>query len=92
MSVFTEYDHRQMHINAARMPLCIGKLRKIAHADSNWEYYYNPQGGYCMAVAKPESGAGTSVFGKVSYVRQLVREGRIKPSALTKYGRRLLRA
>ena len=91
MSVFTEYDYQQMHVNAARMPLCVGKLRKIAHMDSNWEYYYYPQGGYCMAVAKPESGAETSTFGKISYVRQLVREGRIKPSALTKYGRRLLR-
>ncbi len=91
MSVFTEYDFRQMHVNAARMPLCVGKLRKIAHADSNWEYYYNPQGGYCLSVAKPESGCDTSVFGKVSYIRQCVRNGIIKPSALTKYGRRLLR-
>ena len=91
MSVFTEYNHRQMHVNAARMPLCIGKLRKVATEDSNWELYYDTQYHFFRAIAKPESGASDSTFGNIAHVRRCLREGWIKPSALTKYGRRLLK-
>lgn len=91
MSFLTEFDYRHMHIAAERMPLCVGNLRKIAHENRNWELYHDPQANYCYSIAKPSSGAESTVFGSVSYVRELVRKGWIKPSALTKYGRRLLK-
>ena len=86
-----EFELQQMHINAESMPLCMGKLRKVAHAKSNWEYYYSPGGKYFLSVAKPSSGAQTSIFGNITYMRRYVMWGGIRPSDLTKYGRRLLR-
>ena len=86
-----EFELKQMHINAASMPLCIGKLRKVAHAKSNWEYYYATDKKCFLSVAKPESGARTSYFGNMSYMRRYIMRGGIRPADLTKYGRRLLK-
>ena len=84
-----EYEIHQQHINAQRMPLCVGRLRKLAHADSNWEYYIEPDSGICYALAKPGSGAKTCVFGTIAHVKRCVRRGAIDAHNLTKYGRRL---
>lgn len=84
-----EFELKQHRINATVMPDCIGKLRKIATAGSNWEIYYN--GEYCRSIAKPGSGASDSVYGNLSYIARQLRTGYIKPSQLTKYGRRIMR-
>lgn len=89
--MFAEFELKQMHVNADRLPLCIGKLRKIACVSSNWEYFYDPSGNYCMSIAKYSSGASNSVYGKLSYIYDQLRRGVIHKKQLTKYGRRLLR-
>lgn len=92
MSAFSpSFEIRQMHVNAKRMPLCVGRFRKVAHANSNWEYYHDPLYGGIHALAKPGSGASDSCFGDVSYLRRCLQTGVIQSSSLTKYGRRLLR-
>ena len=89
--MFAEFEFKQMHVNADRLPLCIGKLRKIAHASSNWEYFYDPSGGYCMSIAKYSSGACDSVYGNLPYIYAQLRRGVIQKKQLTKYGWRVLR-
>lgn len=84
-----EFEVRQHQINATVGPECIGNLRKIATESSNWEIYYN--GEYCQSIAKPGSGASDSVYGNLSYIARQLRTGYIKPSQLTKYGRRIMR-
>ena len=86
-----EFEKKQMHVNAAVMPLCVGKLRKVACAGSNWELYYNPAGGYCMSIAKDISGASDSIYGRIDYIYGQLRRGVIRKGQLTKYGRRVLR-
>ena len=86
-----EFEVRQHQINATVGPECIGNLRKIATESSNWEIYYNDQYGYCESIAKPGSGASDSVYGNLAYIARQLRTGYIKPSQLTRYGRRIMR-
>ena len=92
MSIWTEFELNTMHANANIRDLCFGKYRKIATQHSNWELYYKPQTKGVYAIAKDGSGAIDCCYGNMQYIATQVREGIIKKSELTKYGRRLLRA
>ena len=88
MGVFTKYEFQQMKVNRSHGEDCIGKLRKVCNGDSNWDIYWN--GSYCMSIAKENSGASDSVYGKIDHVRKMIREGYISEKHLTKLGRRLV--
>ena len=88
--IFRELEIKQRKIDSSTGPECIGKLRKIVVGNANWDLYYYPRGGYCFSIAKPESGASDSVYGKPEYIRQQIKTGRINPHNVTKYGRKVL--
>lgn len=89
--LWRDLETKQKKINAYVMPSCIGYLRKIAIRNSNWDIYYNTKYDFCESIAKPDSGAENSVYGNLTYIYRQINTGIIKPSQLTKYGRRVLR-
>ena len=89
MNAITEYELRQQKINATEMPECVKHLRRVTKCESNWNVYYDPKAGFCWSIAKPNSGAGNSTFGKPEHCRRLYHEGHLKWKDFTKYGRRL---
>ena len=86
-----EFERKQMKVNAYVMPECIGKMRKIAVRNSNWDLYYIPDKKYCMSIAKPVSGASNSVYGNLSHIYRQIMNGTIKRSEITAYGWRVLK-
>jgi len=85
-----QIERRQMKINASHGPDVInGRLIRATNGDSNWDIYHNTNGGYFMSIAKPDSGAGSTVYGSASYIKGQIERGIIKKSQLTKYGRKL---
>lgn len=88
--IFKDLEIKQRRINTSTGPDCVGKLRKLAKGSGNFDYYYYPRGGYCMSIAKPESGCGDSIYGGPEYIRRQIRTGRINPHNVTKYGRKVL--
>lgn len=73
------------------------KAIKFATGASNWDYYFNfpwsdcPKAAYFWAVAKPESGAGTSHYGDIRHVKNMLELGYFD-GELTKAGKRLMAA
>jgi len=89
MGIFTEYERHQQKINDTQMPDCLKHMRRVTRSESNWNVYYDPIAGYCWSIAKPNSGAGDSVYGGPEHCRRLYYEGHLKWKDFTKYGRRL---
>ena len=94
MGLFTEYELRQQKINAYEMPDCMKwenkNMRKVVRENSNWEIYTADMKHF-YSIAKPDSGCRSSYFGDVYHIRKLMRDDHIKPSQLTRLGRRLMR-
>ena len=88
--IFTQFNLQQMHINATHGPDCIGKLRKVENGSGNYDIYYDTKNKCFRSVAKPGSGCVSSYFGGSHHIMNCLRNGRINPHGLTKYGRRLI--
>ena len=70
----------------------VGKM--IVAGTSNWDYYAiesfgNKKVPYCFAVAKPDSTAGTSCFGDLYHICNLIKEDTFE-GEFTAYGRELM--
>lgn len=55
---------------------------------SNWDIYADERG-TLYSIARPGSGAGSTFFGDVAHVRNLIRAGHFS-ATLTEYGRRIM--
>lgn len=64
-------------------------LYKITESLGNWNIYTDKK--YMYSIAKPGTGAEDSQYGDIRHIRQMIREGHIKRSELTRLGRKLLR-
>ena len=89
MGIFTQVEWELMRVRFHPQPACIGKIRKLVEGNNNWDIYWNPYG-WCESIAKPGSGAANSGFGNICHVKRLLEDGKIRPSQLTKLGRRML--
>ena len=90
-AIFRQANFEQMKINAIHGPECIGKLRKFADGNGNFDYYYDSAMNCFVAIAKTGSGCRNCYYGDKLHIIRAINNGWIDRHMITKYGRRFLR-
>ena len=61
---------------------CINNMSLIyADPQSSWDIFMDDRY-YCYSIAKPFSGCGNSLFGKIDYIKKLINERHFKKEFL----------